>query len=273
LSRHLRLSKLIIAAILILPLSGCDHKEEEKEYIAKVNDSYLTEDDLTAISEGYGGQTSFKEEMIRNWVHRELLYQQALREGVTDNEEYQRIIKISSKELAAALMLEKMYAERMPNYKTDDLRQYYDQNPELFRVNQTAYILNIAEFNDENKAVMFRSAAVETEWNKALNFFMNDPTLQKEDNNRILYAFDLQPQKLNRIINELYPGEVSLIINSETEKYLVVKLINRLEPGTIPPFDIIKENVENRFIAMKKSEVLESYFNDLYRANKIEVKQ
>jgi hypothetical protein len=29
-------------------------------------------------------------------------------------------------------------------------------------------------------------------------------------------------------------------------------LLSRLETGTIPPFDVIKENVENRFIALKK---------------------
>jgi uncharacterized lipoprotein YehR (DUF1307 family) len=273
LSRHLRLSKYVLAASILILLTGCNRKEENKEYIAKVNDSYLTEEDLTAVSEGYSGHKSFKEEMIRTWVNRELLYQQALKEGIAEQEEYQRIIRNSGKELAAAILLEKIYSDRMPQYKTEDLRLFYEQNPDIFRITQPAHIVSIAEFSDENKAVMFRSAAVESEWNKAMNFFKNDETLKKEEYSRIIYSYDLQPIKLKRIINELYPGEVSLIINSEEGNYLVVKLLSRLEPGTIPPFDIIKENVENRFIAMKKTEILQEYYNDLYSSNEIDVKQ
>jgi uncharacterized lipoprotein YehR (DUF1307 family) len=95
LSRHLRLSKYILAAAILILLTGCSRKQENKEYIAKVNDSYLTEEDLTAVSEGYSGHKSFKEEMIRNWVNRELLYQQAIKEGIQEHEEYQRIIRNS----------------------------------------------------------------------------------------------------------------------------------------------------------------------------------
>jgi hypothetical protein len=78
---------------------------------------------------------------------------------------------------------------------------------------------------------------------------------------------------LNRIINELYPGEVSLIIPAENKNYLVVNLISRLEAGTIPPFDIIKEEVEKRFIAGRKAEMLKEYYENLYSSNEIDVKK
>jgi peptidyl-prolyl cis-trans isomerase C len=272
LSRHLRLSRYWLL-ILVFSIAGCSQKEEKKEYIAKVNDSYLTEEDLTAISGGYSGQTSFKEEMIRKWIDRELLYQEAKKRGIPEEENYKDLIRNSEKELAAALMLEKIFTERLPPYKNEDLKLFYEQNGDLFRINQYAYLVSIAEFSDENKAVMFRSAAVESEWNKALNFFKSDQTLQKEEHNRILYSYELQPLKLSRIMDELNPGEVSLVLNNGSGNYMVARLISRLEPGTIPPFDVIKENIENRFIASKRAEILRSYYEDLYSANDIDVKK
>jgi hypothetical protein len=260
------------AFVLIILFAGCVRQQENTEYIARVNDSYLTEEDLTTVSERYSGQNSFKEEMIRNWVNRELLYQQAVREGIPEDENYKKLISRSEKELAAALMLEKIYSERMPSYKADDLKSFYDQNGDIFKLHQPAYIVNIAEFSDENMAVSFRSAAVESEWNRAVNILKSDKTLLKENNNILLYTYDLQPLKLSRIIGELNPGEISLVINGDPGRFLVVNLLARLEAGTLPPFNVIKENVENRFIATKKNEILRKYYEDLYSANDIEVK-
>jgi hypothetical protein len=274
LTRHLRLNNSFLLIIIpLLLLTGCNRKEEKREYVAKVNDSYLSEDDLTAVSGGYGGHKSFKEEMIRSWVNRELLYQEALKQGITDTEEFSRIMRVSEKELAAAMMLEKIYADKMPVYKSDDLKLFYEQNQEIFKVNHTAYIVNKAEFSNENKAVNFRTAAVESNWNKSLNFLKNDPALLNEESNIIINSYDLLPARLNRVLSELNPGEVSLVINSEQGNYLVVELINRLQPGTLPPYDIIKENVESRFLTAKRAETLKEYFEDLYAENEIDVKQ
>lgn len=257
---------------ILFIFSGCSRDKKETEYVARVNDSYLTEKELTAVSEGSGGQKFFKEEFIRNWINRELLYQQAVKEGLLNEAKYLDLMKNSGKELAAVMMIEKMLSENLPVYKPEDVSKYFEQNPEMFKMKEKAYLINIAEFSDEDRAVMFRSAAVESDWNKALNFFNNDPALKKQEMNKLLYQYDLQPLKLSRIINELYPGEISLIIPGEDRNFLVVKLISVLEEGTIPPFEIIKDDAEKRFIAAKKADILKSYYEDLYSSNEIDIK-
>jgi hypothetical protein len=258
---------------LLLLFAGCSRNEQKQDFVAKVNDSYLTEKDLTAISGGYGGQTFFKEEIIRDWVNTELLYQQALKDGIIESEEYRSLMNKSGKQLAASIMLKKLFSEKVTQYSTDELKAFYDQNPDIFRLYETAYIINTAEFTDENKAVMFRSAAVESDWNKALNFYNNDQSLSREENNRLLFAYDLQPLQMGRIINELNPGEVSLILPGEKNGFLVVKMVSKLYAGTIPAFEIIKEKVEGRYLAQKKSEMLKEYLEELYSSNQIEIKQ
>lgn len=257
---------------ILFIFSGCSRDKKETEYVARVNDSYLTKDELTAVSDGSGGQKFFKEEFIRNWINRELLYQQALKEGLLNEAKYLDLMKNSGKELAAVMMIEKMLSENLPVYKPEDVSKYFEQNPEIFKMKEKAYLINTAEFSDEDRAVMFRSAAVESDWNKALNFFNNDPSLKKQEMNKLLYQYDLQPLKLSRIINELYPGEISLIIPGEDGNFLVLELNSVLDEGTIPPYEIIKDEAEKRFIAAKKADILKSYYEDLYSSNEIDIK-
>jgi hypothetical protein len=268
----LKNNKLFFAVVLLL-ITGCSREEQSPEYIAKVNDVYLTEKDLTAISGKEGGQKLFKQEMIRNWVNRELLYQQALKKGITQRAEYKRIMGNSEKELAASMFLQDFFSENMPDIKPEEVKSFFEKNGEIFQINQTAFIINTAEFIDEDKAISFRSAAVETDWNKAISFMVKDRALINQETGKLVYTYDLQPLKFTRIINELDLGEVSLILPGQGESYMIIEMISRLEPGTIPPFEVIKENVEKRYIAWKKSEMLEQFYQELYQVNDIEVKQ
>lgn len=271
--RHLNLkSNFLLLVSILLFISGCGRDEQKKNYVAKVNNSYLTEEELTAISGANGGQKFFKEEIIHNWVDRELLYQLAKKEGIIETAEFKRILNSSEKELAAAMLLEKLYAENVPAFKPEELKSYFEENKDLFRTTQPSYILNTSEFSDENKAIKFRTAAVESDWSKALNFFNNDPALVKHEFNKLYYAYDLQPQGLTRLAGELESGEVSLIIPAD-KNFVVIELISRLESGTIPPYDVIKDRIENRFVAVKRSEFLKNFFRELYSSNEIDVKQ
>ncbi len=256
----------------LLLLNGCSREGQKTEYVARVNDSYLTEEDLTAVSERYGGHQFFKEEQIRSWINRELLYQQAVKEGILDENKYKILMKNAGRELAASLMIEKWYSENTPVYQPEEVKVFFEKHQDEFRFTESAFLVNMAEFSDENRAVTFRSAAVESDWNKALNFFNKDTSLSKLENERLLFSSDLQPLKLNRIINELYPGEVSLIIPVEGN-YLVIMLVSRFEAGTLPPFDVIKEKAEKRFVAEKKTELLKEYYESLYSSNEIDIKR
>jgi hypothetical protein len=88
----------------------------------------------------------------------------------------------------------------------------------------------------------------------------------------LLYAFEIHPIALERIVTSLNPGEVSIVIKDEPGRFTVVNEIQKYNKGTTPPFEVIKTLVEGRFVEFKKENLIQSYIKDLYSNNDIEVR-
>ncbi|NWF88178.1 MAG: hypothetical protein HXY50_01815, partial [Ignavibacteriaceae bacterium] len=91
--KHLRNSVFVIAIFHTL-FFGCDKQPEKKNYIARVNDSYLTKEELSNLDSLFKGSFS-RAELIDKWVDKELLFQQAEKLGITEDEEFLSVINNS----------------------------------------------------------------------------------------------------------------------------------------------------------------------------------
>ncbi len=66
----------MLAAVIY---TGCGRQNPPKKYVAKVNDSYLTKDELLNLADTSKGIKQYKSEIIRDWINREVLYKEALK--------------------------------------------------------------------------------------------------------------------------------------------------------------------------------------------------
>jgi hypothetical protein len=253
------------AALLI----GCGKESPKRDFIARVNKSYLTIDYLNSLSDSGQANTLYKSEVIRNWVNRELLFQMAQKEGITKSDEYLRLIEESKKELAASLMIRKFYESKTPEVDDDSLESFYSSNNIIFRLNNEGYLINRINFTNEDRAIQFRTTVIESDWNKASNVFKKDASLIVT--NTLFDEPELHPAGLLRIVRELDPKEVSIVFSSRDNEFTVIQLLEKFQEGTIPPLDVIKDKVSSRYIADKKEQLFKNYLEDLYSHNDIEI--
>ena len=84
LKKHLKTQNKLLLLILItaVVLNSCGKESSQKEFIARVNNNYLTQKDLSAIIDSGYGKDLYKNEIVRNWIDKELLYQQAEKSGM-----------------------------------------------------------------------------------------------------------------------------------------------------------------------------------------------
>ncbi len=134
------------------------------------------------------------------------------------------------------------------------------------------YLINFIKFTSEDKAVHFRSTVLESNWNKALIAFKGDPSINSEVSSWFLSEYDIEPITLLRLVQELNPEEISIVLSDDQNKYIVVQLLQKFDKGTIPPFELISGSVEKRFIAEKREDIIKNYIKDLYSKNEIDVK-
>ncbi len=262
----------IIVFIAAAVLSGCGKESTKKNFVARVNDTYLSKEELASlIDTAYAGKF-YKNEVVRNWINKELLYQEAQKKGILKDEEFNRLLNYAKLELAAALLVKRQYEEEKVNYEPNDLEDFYNKNKNEFARFYDSYFIDLIEFKDEDRAVQFRTTVLESDWEKALNVFKGDSSISKVRTGQLLYDYEIHPVTLLRIVQDLNPGEISIIINNGPDQYLVVQLIQKYGKDSVPPFDVIKQQVEERFLAQRKEEFVRNYLKELYSNNDIEVR-
>jgi hypothetical protein len=269
-------SKTIIKFLFILTaavLISCGKESPRTDYAARVNDSYLTEEELNRIIDSSPGNNFYRNEVIRNWVNREVLFQQAVDEGIIKEGEYIRKIEDSKKQLAAAMLLDQIYNAEDISVSDSELEEFFSLRSEEFRLSEDHFLLNTAKFGMEEDAIFFRNRVIETKWDEASGEFSEKNLILNKRSLAFLSEREIHPVSVLRVARELYPGEVSIVINEAPDQYTVLQLLQRYSSGTIPPSGVIKESLRRRFIHHKKQDMLKSYLKDLYSNFDIEIRQ
>ena len=257
----------------VLIFAACSKEQKKDDFVARVNDSYLTREDFASLADTANLNSAQKEQVIKNWIYQEVLFQAADKEGITNREDYLNIVNKSSNELAAAMLIDDYVSKEKINYSDEDLIKYYESNKNYFRLNTDAYLINKVTFNNEDNAIKFRSLALDSEWKKAVSAFVNDSSLIINTVSDLVEESNLYPVQLSRIIKDFYPEEISIVITNKPGYYSIVQLLNKLGKESVPPFELIKAKVEKRFIAKKKKALVEEYLKNLYSQNEIEIKK
>jgi hypothetical protein len=272
--KHLKinLNEILFLSSVIIFFS-CSEEPKKEDFIARVNDSYLTREEFASLVDTSKLSKSEKDQVINNWIHRELLFQKARKEGIVDEKLYKDVLNRSRKELAAALLINDYLKSEEINISEDELLEYFQKNKSYFSLRVDSYLINKIIFSSEDAAIKFRTLAVESDWQKAVNVFGSDSSLVEIQNSELIEENNLYPKQLARIAKDLYPLEISLVIIDNAGYYSVVQMLAKYLNQTTPPFEVIKDRVEERLTAEKNKKLADDFIKELYSKNEIEIKK
>lgn len=272
--KHIKLkTNKIFFLLFVLIISACSKEQKKDDFVARVNDKYLTREEFASLVDTLKLNSDERDQIIKDWIYRELLFQKASDEKITQRDDYKNIINTSSKELAAAMLLKDYLNSEEIDFSETELKEYYQKNKNYFRLINKSYLINKVTFDQEDKAINFRSLAIESDWNKATNIFNNDSSLVIKVNSELIPENELYPFQLMKIARDLFPNEISIIVNDNAGHYSIIQMLGKYESGTIPDFEIIKTEVEKRFLNEKKKLLVDKYLKELYSKNEIEIKK
>lgn len=270
-SRLIRKIEVIILPLFIL--IACSESKKPDSYVAKVNDSYLTESKLAELVDSQFVSDKSRSVIIKNWVRQEILYQEAVKEGLTKTKEFKETLESTKKQLASALILEKFAATARPQFTDEELKNFFEENQSSFKLPFNAYYLNRIDFSDRDAAVNFRTEMIMNGWAGAMNESEQDTNIFNVEDSVLVSEQDIQPVRLLRILEGLYPLEISIVIPDERGYYSVVQLLDKYSAGSVPAFEAVKVEVERRYKSALIELAIENYINDLYSLSEIEIKK
>lgn len=260
---------LLISFLLFL---SCSKQEENDRDIVKINEAALTESSLDSAlgaKENYG---KVREEYISDWIEKEILFQQAVKDGITDDKKFLSILKKSKKELATAFLLNKLIEGVQITTSEEEINEFYNSHLEDFKTPDDLFRLNISSTNEFEKAVNFRQKVLSIGWSIAAINARQDSTLSIIDS-KLYYKYQLQPVTLFRLANNLNPDEVSTVFESEPGNFIVIQLLEKFTAGTVLPINLARDNVKKQLEMIKQKEIIKQYIKKMISDHNVEVKR
>jgi hypothetical protein len=149
---------------------SCEDKEQVEGAVARVNDRYLLEEELERVMpENQTREDSilFRNNYIKNWATKELLYEKALINVANQDEEIRSLVEDYRRELLIDRYKRALLQQELDTVVTaEDLNEYYEANKNVYRLNEELLRLRLIHFSadlNDRKAVekMFRSGTRE----------------------------------------------------------------------------------------------------------------
>ncbi len=131
----------LIGALLVSSCEGLFNKEEEKEPLARVGDTYLYKDDIASlISDDMSEQDStlFVTDYINNWASKQLLLSKS-KINLPEEKlaEFDRLVSNYRADLYTRAYIEALVLQAQDTAVTNSqLQQYYEREKENFKLNE-----------------------------------------------------------------------------------------------------------------------------------------
>jgi len=263
------MKKMILLTIPFLILS-C---QKPQNVIVKVDGSVLTKEQF----EKYIPETEYKkltadklEEFCRNWVDQEVLYLEAKKQGLDQEDSIRLVLDEYKKNLLAMDLIRREFGATTVSEL--EVRDYFDKHNTEF-----LYAVKLAQI-----VLPSREVAQQTleEIKAGANFLklarersltrMEDP-----DNPKVitdfLYRGTVSDYGTEEIIFNLKVGEVSEVIPYIQGTYLIVKLVDKRKVYAKTDYDKYSSSIFNYLMQKKYQDFLNSYIDTLKNQYKIEI--
>jgi len=270
--RNSSLKIFLLVSIAVLAAS-CKPKEEPKGYTARVDKDYLLDRALDSVLTTERYRNYFKEEYINKWIHDRILYNEAVKRGILESDEYKKLVSDIKEEAAIALYLKKLNEGMDLSYNEDDLKNFYRDNSDEFRCGDDAFVYNEIKFVSYDKAVQFRQTLLESGWDHTMKVFSGDATIRTFASKKFGFANQIQPNEIYKIIVNMQENDVSILTETEPGVFAIVQLVKSYPKDSVPDFEYISDLVKDRLLMQKRKILTDESIQSLYSKYDIEIKK
>ncbi len=279
-------TKLLTAALCVAALIGCQggstsggaktEGKKEGKVLAEVNGSSITTGDfdrelknlpeyLTTMADTPQG----RKEMLDTMVIRELILQQASKDGLDKGAEIEDKLQELRKRLVVESFLKKK-VEAESKVSDEDMKKFYEQNKDKFKSGEQIKASHIlVKTEKEAKEVLAKLKAGGNFEELAKKSSVDSSAAKGGDlgwfgKGSMVPAFE-------KAALALKDGQISDVVKSDFG-FHIIKLTGKRAAG-IRPFDEVKEQIKGAIMPTKQQEVFQKIKEDLKKTAKISIKE
>jgi peptidyl-prolyl cis-trans isomerase C len=266
----------IFSVVILLFIISCKESEQQKPFIAKVGDVYLTAETIEQyIGSSFDTSDGRVQVYVNKWIENELLYQQALKKGYADSDALEKQLADIRKQLVVQGYLDKEIYTAKESMSEDGLKNYYNQHTKELALREDIVKINIAVFNDRQPANDFRTLLLKGKnWLDVNAAFSRDETkssaMQSNLTSMVYTKFTLYPPELWKVLQSLQKNDASFPVKSG-DLFYVVQLLEKSPKGSVSNYETVKDEVRSRLFIEKRREKYSKLLDNLRKEFKVEV--
>ncbi|MGA9120129.1 MAG: peptidylprolyl isomerase [Bacteroidota bacterium] len=269
LRNRLLLSFVLLSAAFLA--GGCEHYKGGT-YVAKVGNTTLTKADIERVRAQSRDSVLDAHRYIDEWVITELLFQEAERRGIANDEEVRREAEQARRHFAVAALLQREIYDDTTGAGEAAIEAYYQLHKAGFTLREDVVNMSFAAFSDRDAANAFRTQILRgTTWEEAIARYRDDST-----GHRTLFQSAYQqyftrgrtyPPELWKLATTIPRGDVSFVLKVDKAFYVLITH-SMMRPGTVPDLGYVRNDVRDRLLIEHRREEYEKLISDLRtRAN------
>lgn len=262
--------------VLLLTYVGCQQPQSKREYLARVGDSYLTRQSVEAIGDSaLLGSPALLRNYVNRWVDNEILYQEARRRGIENDEQFRQQLGEVRKRLAIeALLTKELYADTL-SLSEDTIRTYFAMHSNDFLLQNDVVKINMAAFATWEHANTFRRMVARGQsWDSALHEMLKDPatspTVVTHVERRYYTQQTLIPPELWRVATNLGRGEVSFPVKVQNT-YAVIQTLGNFKRGTPAELELVDSEIRQRLLIEQRRRLYAALLSRLQAQYDVEI--
>lgn len=256
----------ILALACTLLLTSCDEEERPADYVARVGNSFLLEEELQrdlANLPARQDSAEARQQIVERWVTNEVLFQEAERRGLRQEVEVQRMLEDSERSVLVNALLSRLYDESATAPSSTEMQSYYERHKEQLRLRESFVRIRYLPTTTRDEAEAARrsiqqsdASARDSVWSELMDQYAVDPSFAAEISSNFYPESRLFAGKpaLREALAGLTEGQIAPIVEADSA-FHIIQLAERAAARTVPEPAWIEDELARRLIIQSRKQL------------------
>jgi peptidyl-prolyl cis-trans isomerase C len=269
------MKRLTILLFAVLIVAGCSLNNDSKSpVLAKVNGKAITKDDFLMefnrlpewARERFTTEEG-KKKLLEELTKKELIYQDAKRNGLHRDTEYKEKVNEFKKITLIKMALERE-VEQKAKVSPEDVKEFYEKNPDSFIIGQQIRASHILVETKEEAEGLYEKIKKGSSFEELAKKFSKDRGSASKGGDLGFFSRGKMVPEFEQVAFRLKKGEVSEPVRTRFG-YHIIKVTD-IKKGKKGSFEEVKESLARRLRIQRQKELFEKYIERLKGSAEVE---
>ncbi|MBT5873206.1 MAG: hypothetical protein HOH43_07275 [Candidatus Latescibacteria bacterium] len=251
-------------------------KVDSGPVVARVNETVLTTGDMQTEMQTVvlpAATSQMQQEWVQEWIQSELIYQEALRLGLDQDEELSREVQRMQRDYLVNVFLERKLAEESREVSPADMDGYYEEHKEDFVRQEPEFRLSVIVLPTEGDAreVWRNLVRGRADFGEIARSRSQDViSAQKDGDLGYLKPGDIIDPDFRDIVFAMRVGDLSRAVPTESG-YCIIQVTDAHESGSVRELEEVRGEIVNRVLEERRKNRIKELVDGLRVKADVEV--